>query len=484
MLRIVVTVTILGLAGCAARGPAAAPAPEPVPVEDLSRLIEQGCYRCLERAFAEADARGVRQHAFEAAALLVLRSKELGLPFEKWLATARGYAGADVASTVFLEIVAAIPPAPLSGNREAMVDFKGRQQARASVAEWRAALQAPGGTPTPDSAASPPTASDVFRAYLDVSLVCAFGRLQQDQQSFSEPLAPVARAPVYQYRVGICDTTYAERLAALRAADPEYVDADFALGRYALEDVNPDPEAALRHLETAAAAFPESPAIATIIGDVYRAWEDWPPALAAYDAALAVSPDHPEAMLGRTISLSRLMRSAEAIETATRMIDLGQWRVGEAYYWRAWNYLLLADYSTARRDADRARTMMANAAVFVLSGTIEWRLRRLEMAEQEFQQALTMDLGECEAAFNLAVVRDELGKQPESLAAFRQARQCYDLSIKIRREAIATIRAGTGSETAKARAAAVHERVLVDLEERAGEIVRAITVLEKLKASP
>ena len=126
---------------------------------------------------------------------------------------------------------------------------------------------------------------------------------------------------------------------------------------------------------------------------------------------------------------------------------------------------------------------MANAALFVLSGTIEWRLRRLESAEQEFMQALTMDLGECEAAFNLGVVRDELGKSPEALAAFHQARQCFDLSIKVRREAIATIRSGRGTDTAKARAAAVHERVLADLEDRQKEVLRALDLLEKATTS-
>jgi tetratricopeptide (TPR) repeat protein len=415
--------------------------------------------------------RGARAVAFEAAALLSLRSKELGLPFEAWLDKARERAPLNASSPVYLEIIAAVPPEAMSGVREAMVELKARMQARASLSAWRETLQSG-------------DASDVFRAYLDISLVCAFGRLRQDEQSFTEPLAPVARTPIYQYRLGICDNTYAARLEALRRADAEFVDADFALGRYALEDpLNPDPETALRYLESARAAFPGSPAIPAMIGDVHRAWEDWAPALVAYDAALGVSPEHPEAMLGRTISLSRLMRPAEAIETATRMIDLGQWRIGEAYYWRAWNRLLLDEYQLARSDADSARALMANAALFVLSGTIEWRLRRLESAEQEFTQALTMDLGECEAAFNLGVVRDELGRSREALAAFRQARQCYDLSIKVRRETISTIWSGRGTDTAKARAAAVHERVLTDLEDRHREVLRALDVLEKATTS-
>jgi tetratricopeptide (TPR) repeat protein len=472
MWRIVAALAVLVFTcGCAARRAEPARAAESLPAGDLTTLVEHGCYRCLESAFALAEMRGARAVAFEAAALLSLRSKELGLPFEAWLDKARERAPLNDWSPLYLEIVAAVPPVAMSGVRDGTVELKARMQARASLSAWRETLHSG-------------DASDVFRTYLDLSLVCAFGRLRQDEQSFTEPLDPVARTPIYQYRLGICDNTYAERLGALRRADAEFVDADFALGRYALEDpLNPDPETALRYLESALAAFPGSPAIATMIGDVHRAWEDWAPALVAYDAALSMLPEHPEAMLGRTISLSRLIRPVEAIETATRMIALGQWRIGEAYYWRAWNRLLLDEYQLARRDADSARTLMANAALFVLSGTIEWRLRRLESAEQEFTQALTMDLGECEAAFNLGVVRDELGKSPEALAAFRQARQCFDLSIKVRREAIATIRSGRGTDTAKARAAAVHERVLADLEDRQKEVLRALDLLEKATTS-
>ena len=157
-------------------------------------------------------------------------------------------------------------------------------------------------------------------------------------------------------------------------------------------------------------AFPRSPAIATRIGNLYRMWEDWTPALAAFDAALSGAPGHPEATIGRAISLSRLERSEEAIAAATRLIDGGQWLLGEAYYWRGWNHLRLNDFQLARADADRARTLMSNSAVLVLSGVIEWRLGRLESAEKDFEGALAIDLGECEAAFDLGVVRDQLGR--------------------------------------------------------------------------
>jgi tetratricopeptide (TPR) repeat protein len=459
--------------GCATkRAPDVATVPSPPATVDVARLIRHGCYRCLEQAFAEAESRGVTRQAFEAASLLVLRSKELGLPVEPWLGRARSLAAADASLTTYLTMVEAVPPHPMSDDRDALFDVRGRTQARTSLARWRESLdEGP--------------ASQVFRMYLDVALVCGFGALTENDQSFTGPVDGEAMTPIYQYRVGICDSTHASRLKTLRAGDADFVEADFALGRYAMDDpVSPDPEEALRRLHSAAAAFPRSPVIAVTIGNVHRRWEEWADALTAYDAALVISPNHPESLVGRTISLSHLMRPDEAIATATRLIDGEQWHLGEAYYWRSWNQLRLEQHDHARADADRAKTLMANAAVYVLSGVIEWRLRRLDTAEQEFQSAIGIDFGECEAALNLGVVRDERRKPAEALAAFRQARQCYELSITLRREVIAKVQAGPGTDAIKAREAARHQRELIELEARRDEALRAIAVLDSSKSVP
>ena len=115
-------------------------------------------------------------------------------------------------------------------------------------------------------------------------------------------------------------------------------------------------------------------------------------------------------------SRSRSWVVPDAITTATTVIEGGQWMVGEAYYWRAWNQLRLGNLPMARReDADRALTQMANARVFVLSGVIEWRMRRLETAERDFQRAVTIDFGECEGAFDLGMVRDDCARCPSRL---------------------------------------------------------------------
>jgi tetratricopeptide (TPR) repeat protein len=459
--------------GCAkTQKPEVAARPSTPVADDATRLIRHGCYRCLEQAFANADARGATTQAFEAAALLVMRSKELGLSAEPWLTRARTLATADVTLAPYLTMVEAIPPHAMSDDRDALFDVRGRTQARASLPAWRESLH------------SGPT-SNVFRMYLDIALICGFGTLKENEQSFTGPLDADVQAPVYQYRIGICDSAHGDRLKTLRAGDAEFADADFALGRYALDDpIAPDQEGGLKQLQSALAAFPRSPVIAVTIGNVYRRWEEWSDALAAYDGALAVSPNHPEALIGRAISLSRLERSHEAIETTTKVIDAGQWHLGEAYYWRAWNLLRLEQHVRARSDADRAKTLMANAAVYVLSGVVEWRLRRLDTAEKEFESAIAIDFGECEAALDLGVVRDERRKQAQALAAFQQARQCYELSIALRREAIARVQAGPGTDATKARDTARHRRELADLEGRREEALRAIALLEGGKNLP
>ena len=324
-------------------------------------------------------------------------------------------------------------------------------------------------------------ASAPLRAYLDASLICAYQGAPARDTSLAAAQWP--RAPLVQYRVGICASAYGKGLAAMRAGDPDYVDADLFLGRYALEDaVNADQDEALRRLQSAAGAFPDSPAIATTLGQLYQAREEWPQALEAFDAALTTSPGHVDASMGRTISLSQLGRRDDAIATATRLIEAGRWFVGEALYWRAWNELQLGQLMAARADADRARTLIANASMFVLSGMIDWRLRRLETAEDEFQSALTMDFGQCEAAHYMGIVRAERARLPEAAAALVQARQCYDLSLTLRRQAIEKILGGPGTESAKERAAARQARAIKDIEGRRQEVEQGLLAIERATA--
>lgn len=115
---------------------------------------------------------------------------------------------------------------------------------------------------------------------------------------------------------------------------------------------------------------------------------------------------------------------------------------------------------------------------------IEWSLKRPESAEKEFQEALVMDFGQCEAASYLGGVRLELRKWPESLAAFKQAQQCYDLSLALRRQAIVALSVTPEEAAANAWQISVHQRALASAERRRGEAVQNVAAIEKFLAAP
>ena len=168
-----------------------------------------------------------------------------------------------------------------------------------------------------------------------------------------------------------------------------------------------------------------------------------------------------------------------ALLLATRILELGSWFTGEAYYWRAWNEYHLARIVEARADTDRAKPMMHSAPVLVLSGMIEWHERRLDESEAELLDALTIDAGQCEAAFLLGAVRAERRQWSSGAAAFVLAQRCYDLSVTLRRETIARITAGPGSDEGKARQIARQQRAMTEEAQHREEAAQNAAQLQK-----
>ena len=97
-LSVGLTTIAITMVGCAARGPSQALVAE---VGKADVMMSAGCYRCLEEALQiferlASDPRGpqrARRGAFEAAVLLAVRSKELGLPYETFLMRGAGTCG-------------------------------------------------------------------------------------------------------------------------------------------------------------------------------------------------------------------------------------------------------------------------------------------------------------------------------------------------------------------------------------------------------
>jgi len=146
---------------------------------------------------------------------------------------------------------------------------------------------------------------------------------------------------------------------------------------------------------------------------------------------------------------------------------------------RARNEYHVARVAEARADTDQAKRLMHSAPVLVLSGMIEWHERRFDESETELQNALTIDAGQCEAAFLLGAVRAERQRWSSGAAAFELAQRCYDLSVTLRREAIARINAGPGSEEGKARQIARQQRAMTDEAQHRDEAAQNAAQLQK-----
>jgi tetratricopeptide (TPR) repeat protein len=456
-------------AACATRGPASTPpqVPAPAPAVNVEQLVERGCYRCLEEAFATTSASGATEAAFQAAILLTLRSKELGLPFAHWLERARAVLPGDSAWSEYLAIAESAPQDPLSTDRDAILGV--RRRTRDQIDAARRAL-----TSGPGSAA--------FRSYLDLSIVCGPAFVDDRDAAVTDVLRRFGAVPLLQYRAGLCGHT--SLLTDVLRQDADFADVYLELGRAALQRERPDYEEALTRLRQAQAAFPASATIVATIGTVALQREEWAEALAAFEATLTLVPSHRDALLGAAISLSHLNRHEEALAPASRLLELGSWFISDAHYWRAWNEYRLGRIAEARADIDRARALSRNAPTLVLSGIISWREGRLAAADAEFTDALNLDFGQCEAASYLGGVRAEQQRWQESLAAFQHAAQCFELAVLTRRKAVADLTASTESASAVARQVASHERAIAEADVRRVEAITNIASIERRIAIP
>lgn len=463
--RIAVLFVIGVLFGACTARPAVQVEPANARAAEIDALLPRGCYTCLEAASTLAADSGSAEAAFETALLLALRSKELGLPASPWLERAQGRMPMGSDWTVYLEIAMAAPADPLSGDRDQLLsEAATRRRPRAVLEEWRRRLVSGPG-------------SDIFRKYLELSLVCSPILYDQRDAAVAGILQMAGDVPLLQYRAGICGET--SLLKIVHQHDPDFVDVHLELARAALQRERPDYDEALTRFQSARAAFPRSATISASIGNLHQEREEWADALEAYDATLALVSSHRDALLGKTISLSHVSQHHAAIRSASALLELGNWFTSDAYYWRAWNEYRLDLVSEARADIDRAKALTVTPPTLVLSGIIAWREKRLELAEREFEGALKLDFGQCEAASYLGGVRGEREQWIESLASFEHAEQCFDLSIEARRKAVAELREAATSPQAMSRQIASHERAIADAEMRRAEAARNIATIRR-----
>lgn len=382
-------------------------------------LVEQGCYLCLGDALAlyrellRAGFRPAltRERVFRTATLMAVREREVGIvaagertgvaPIGPEAIAKAGGAGA----VPYGEIAAAIP---WTGSEFPTVDHVAASE---HLPAWRAQL-----TPVADS-------GDAFAAYLLVALDCSY-------RSLSSPAPYVARYSAAQpsslgltFRVAICRPVNEQALREVVDREPRFVETDFILGQmYARRGGAGEAE---RHYRRAIELLPRLVAAPIALGDLLADGEEFEAALDLYDQALAIVREHRQALLGRIRCLSNLERHEEALGVCDTVIRLGEWYLGPAHYWRAWNLYALHDVPRAWDAIETAKQYLQTADVFELSGVIAFDRQDFSQVRADMEEALRLNKNMCRPRFYLGRVQAETPDWTGAAGWFAQGATCY-----------------------------------------------------------
>ncbi len=129
-------------------------------------------------------------------------------------------------------------------------------------------------------------------------------------------------------------------------------------------------------------------------------------ALALFERALAVLPDHAEALVNRGVALSRLGRIAEAAEATEQALAAEPNRVGALLNAARYRYTL-GDTERALTHAERAlRLDPGRADAWFLAGVADARAARIGRARERLGHALALEPRHREAAAALRALDD------------------------------------------------------------------------------
>jgi len=437
---------VLFCASCAARQSPSSQALE----EGLARaasLVQAGCYACLREAEALYGALAEQTSAAEAhmgrataVLLLSARSRELGL--DRWERQVEALVAAlgrpDLLDT-YRRVTAQIAPPIVVGTPDELDARAARaQEARASEIDRDALARL--------------AQHDPVAAHFLVLLACG-ERTALPVAAVDALPAAIRSVPLVAYAAGACSPAYADALDDALRQEPRFAEARYhrgvqALGARAFGTADVE-------LAAAVAAFPEAPAMHLARGHLHLQLQEFPTALEAFDGVLRVAGDHRGALLGRVEALSHMGRFTDAIAGADRLLDLGTWLLGDAYYWRAWNRRQLKQLEDAADDIESAKAFLINADVPKLAGFIAYDRERYDEARAELETARERAAGDCDVPFALGLVYARLAREREGASAFGAAADCAAAAQQSLRERLAGIEA---TDLSGARRAAMRVR--------------------------
>jgi len=449
--------TILAASGCAVtKGTSVATAPAPVDwparLAEADALYMAGHYSALREArriYGEALAAlksppGLAEKYLRASLAFELRRRDLGVRSVLPMAGLDSLVTADPSLSGYapwLEFLAALP-SKIKGSPGNEADGGRTIEARLDWVNARAAVI--------DRELERSAATDDLAAALRLALRSSFGYKFPEKLEAKAVIGAHPGSRLAAFEAAVAPAIDVDGLEALLALEPAFHEAHYFLGEAAL--AGGKLLTAERLYLDAAKEIPESLSVLISLAKVAFQMEETEACLDWNEKALSLLPTYRDALLGKGLCLGALGRNDEALAVLGRLLELGTYYLGEAHYWRAWNFNDLGRYEEARRSVESAKVFLVDVVdVHTLSGIIAYRQGRLDDAEKDLRHALDLHSSESDAAYYLGRLYADRKDWLNSGIYFAGAATSYEGKEQGLEEKIAEIEASEMAADRKAR---------------------------------
>lgn len=400
--------------------------------EAADRLYTAGSYTCLKESCQiytdllsiPYNQKSIKEKLIKELILLTIRQRELGIYDSTYI---------DEASlliqnnpflsgfSTYLELADSIP-VMTKGMRGDVIDDSRRSDSRRerlkeNIEKWRRELEEKSKT-------------DEFYAYLYLARNLHFSYYIRENKVIRETADLTYLQRIFpdslliQYKLSFYPQEDVKSLRKLMQAEARFYEIHYFLGEQALKQgllVTAE-----NHFLACFEHIPESLPNVISLASIYFAFEELEKSLDFYDKALSMAPEFREALLGKAICLSYLERHEEAIEVCNEVLRRGGFYLGDTYYWLSWNQNELERLDDAWESIEKSKSyLIGYSQVFSLAGVIAYKKGEKDVAEKNFQEALSLDPNNCEAAFYLGKIYGERQEWAKSGEYCERAALCH-----------------------------------------------------------
>jgi tetratricopeptide (TPR) repeat protein len=242
-----------------------------------------------------------------------------------------------------------------------------------------------------------------FHAYMYLSFYAAFFHYIGEEYNMRLYSDLFPDSAGIDYRVALNLNKDRQSLENVLEKDPRFVEVHFFLGESAYKEKKL--LTAETHFRKAYDTIPDSLSILIYLAGIHFALEEYDEGIGFYEDALRLAPEYREALLGKAICLGYMGKHEYAILVLKKLIEMGRYYMGEAYFWMAWNQNELEQIEEAEKNVKKTENyLVGDVGVLALQGIISYKLGKLTESEAYLKQALILQSNHCESIYYLGKI--------------------------------------------------------------------------------